>query len=281
LPALKSDPVKRIIIVLSGEVASDAGFFSLLSPRDVLVCADGGARHLHRLNCLPDRLVGDLDSIDPADLAWIEQHQVPIQRFPSVKDMTDAELAIEFALELLNQSVIPSTGYKPSSEWSTNLTTKASPQINPESVEIVILAALGGRPDHVLANQLMAVHLAEKGFHVLLSDGQSRLYPLVGPGHFEMQLPEVASQTLATTCTSGTTNPTRSNSGQPLSWAVSAIPISPEVTGLTYTGLRYPLTGATLPQGSCRGVSNRPLDDQNIAVDLATGSLLLVITPEI
>ncbi|MBP1757307.1 MAG: thiamine pyrophosphokinase, partial [Firmicutes bacterium] len=228
--------MQRIIIVLSGEVASDAGFFSLLSPRNVLVCADGGARHLHRLNCLPDRLVGDLDSIDPADLAWIEKNQVPIQRFPSAKDQTDAELAIEIALDLLNQSEIPSAGYKPSSEWSTNMTAEASPQIDPASVEIVILAALGGRPDHVLANQLMAVHLAEKGFRVLLSDGLSRLYPIVGPGHYEFSIPQVAFKTSAETCTSGTTKTTTSgttktthdNSDQPLSWAVSAIPISPE-----------------------------------------------------
>lgn len=239
--------------MLSGQVKSDTGFFSLLTPRDVLICADGGARHLHRLGCLPDRLVGDLDSIDTTDLAWIEQHQVPVQRFPSAKDETDAELAITIALELLSQSC----------------NTAAPTPIAPQDIEIVILAALGGRPDHVLANQLMAVHLAEQGFHVLLSDGVSRLYPLTGPCHFELQLAKMPPRESQAVDSLSTT------------WAVSAIPVSPEVTGLTYTGLRYPLTGATLPQGSCRGVSNRPLDDQTIAVDLATGSLLLVITPEI
>ena len=169
--------MKRIIIVLSGQVASDTGLFSLLSTRDVLICADGGARHLHRLNCLPDMLVGDLDSIDPTDLAWIEQNQVPIQRFPSVKDQTDAELAVEIALQVLEKST---------------LSLGESPIISGE-IEIVFLAALGGRPDHVLANQLMAVQLAEKGFRVMMSDGVSRLYPLAGPCHFELRLPEIAT----------------------------------------------------------------------------------------
>jgi thiamine pyrophosphokinase len=37
---------------------------------------------------------------------------------------------------------------------------------------------------------------------------------------------------------------------------VSAIPLSPLVTGITYTGLEYPLQDATLALGSTRGVSN-------------------------
>ncbi|MDD2457302.1 MAG: thiamine diphosphokinase [Eubacteriales bacterium] len=232
----------RIVIVLSGQIASEDGFRDLVHQQDVLICADGGARHLHRIGLLPDRLVGDLDSINPDDLAWIEQHAVPIVRFPSIKDETDAELAVEASLAVLcekkdlNRATLP-----------------------PESVELVFLAVLGGRPDHVLANQLMAVKLAERGYPVLLSDGQSRMIPVVGPAQLSLEMPTLPVQ----------------------SWAVSAIPISPVLSGLTYTGLKYPLDHATLERGSCRGVSNRPIIGQSIEVDLERGSMLVIITPEV
>lgn len=228
----------RIVIVLSGQIQDDEGFRSLIESQQVLVCADGGARHLHRLNRLPDRLVGDLDSIDPIDLAWVEAAHIPIDRFPSIKDETDAELAVSCALEMLSHRV------------------GNDRKIMTGDVEIVFLGALGGRPDHVLANQLMAVQLAEKGYGVMLSDGQSQIYPLVGPG--KITINQV-----------------------PLSQAISAVPISSAITGLTYTGLKYPLENATLPRGSCRGVSNRPLAKTSISVSLETGSLLLIMTPEV
>lgn len=232
----------RIVIVLSGQIASEDGFRALVRQQDLLICADGGARHLHRMDLLPDRLVGDLDSIDPADLAWIERHQVPIVRFPSVKDETDAELAVMTSLDHL-----------------CALKGLSREELSPAAVELVFLAVLGGRPDHVLANQLMAVKLAERGFSVLLSDGVSQMIPLAGPAQLSLALPSLPVQ----------------------SWAVSAIPVSPVITGLTYTGLKYPLDRATLERGSCRGVSNRPVAGQSIEVDLESGALLVIITPEI
>ncbi|NCA98704.1 MAG: thiamine diphosphokinase [Clostridia bacterium] len=232
----------RIVIVLSGQIASEDGFCELIRRQDLLICADGGARHLHRIGRLPDRLVGDLDSIDPADLAWIEQHQVPIVRFPSVKDETDAELAVEASLELLCEKK-----------------GLARETLSPADVELIFLAVLGGRPDHVLANQLMAVKLAEHGFSVLLSDGQSRMIPVVGPAQLHVPAP----------------------ARQATDWAISAIPVSPVITGLSYTGLQYPLHNATLERGSCRGVSNRPADGQPIEVNLESGALLIILTPAI
>jgi len=236
-------PVRhRIVIVLSGQIASEDGFRDLVRQQDLLICADGGARHLHRIGRLPDRLVGDLDSIDPADLAWIERNQIPIVRFPSVKDETDAELAVEASLDLLCEK----KGVQRDA-------------LSPATVELVFLAVLGGRPDHVLANQLMAVRLAERGFSILLSDGQSQIIPVVGPAQLTLEHPA---------------NPVQS-------WAVSAIPISSTITGLSYTGLKYPLDHATLERGSCRGVSNRPVTGQPIEIDLDSGSMLVIMTPEV
>ncbi|MDD2534755.1 MAG: thiamine diphosphokinase [Eubacteriales bacterium] len=243
----------RLVIVLSGQILSDDGLLKLLDKQDVLICADGGARHLRRINRVPDLLVGDLDSIETADLAWLQASHVTIERYPSVKNETDAELAVVSALHRLTQ----------------NVAGESPVQIPPEKIEIVFLGALGGRPDHVLANQLMAVQLAEQKFHVLLSDGLSYLYPLVGPDRLEINLANFLPDY------------TQKNIPTAIPYAVSAVPISPKITGLTYTGLKYPLVNATLPRGSCRAVSNRPVGEVPISIILESGALLVIVTPEV
>lgn len=259
----------RASVVLSGQILDDTVAMAYLDSSAIVICADGGARHCRRLGVVPDLLVGDLDSIEPDDLAWIEQQQVPIHRFPAVKDQTDSELAIAVALERLDQIQLH------------------GPAAGPH--DVVLLASLGGRPDHVLANQLLAVRLASSGHTLRLSDGHSHLIALAGRTAVGLQLSRLPASSAART------------------WAVSVIPISDQVVGLSYTGLQYPLDQATLELGSCQGVSNRPLampDDDDatapavpvieplatdvfnqkppaMTIRLASGSVLLMITPEV
>jgi thiamine pyrophosphokinase len=60
---------------------------------------------------------------------------------------------------------------------------------------------------------------------------------------------------------------------------VSLIPLTGEVHGITYTGLKYPLEDATLPFGSTRGVSNEMAGSQ-ATVRITGGLALLVRTVE-
>lgn len=59
--------------------------------------ANGGSRHLYRLNHLPDLLIGDMDSVEPAVETWLQKGNVPIQQHPAQKDETDLELALLLA----------------------------------------------------------------------------------------------------------------------------------------------------------------------------------------
>ena len=95
--------------------------------------------------------------------------------------------------------------------------------------EILLLGALGGRLDQTLANLLI---LAQRNWPVplRLAEG-SQLAQVLRSG-----------ETLMLHAAPGST--------------VSAIPLSAIVTGITYTGLEYPLQDATLSIGSTRGVSN-------------------------
>lgn len=222
----------RCVVVLSGDIRDDRTARSLLDAADLVICADGGARHLKRLGRLPDLLVGDMDSAAPADLQWIVDRQVPVDRHPAEKDETDAELALLAAVERL-------------------------PEPRQEQ-ELVVLGAFGSRPDHVLANQLLAARLAAQGWRLLLTDGVSRLHTLVGGQVLHLDLPPQAGS----------------------GWVLSAIPVTATAAGLTYEGLVYPLDQAVLELGSTRGVSNHFQGDRPAVARLARGTVLILVTPE-
>jgi thiamine pyrophosphokinase len=97
-----------------------------------VIAADGGARAAERIGWPPDLIVGDGDSLGPADLARFGAAGTEIRLVPGEKDESDAELAVLAAL----------------ADGATSLT---------------ILGALGGRRfDHAVAN-LGLLALADLG----------------------------------------------------------------------------------------------------------------------
>jgi thiamine pyrophosphokinase len=116
------------------------------------------------------------------------------------------------------------------------------------ATEILLLGALGGRLDQTLANLLI---LAQREWPAALSIvEENQIATVLRPGQtLQMQ-------------------------GAPGS-IVSLIPLTSQVRGITYTGLRYPLTDASLPFGSTRGVSNEMAQPQATA-RITEGLALLV-----
>ena len=157
----------RHLIVLSGDLTDGPLVNWLCSERDHVVAADGGADHLRRLHIIPDLVVGDFDSILSQSQAWIDENKIKVHRFPTAKNATDSEIALEASLAALPEGVVPS------------------------DVELVFLGALGSRPDHVLGNQMMAASLAQQGYQVVMSDGISLLYALTGPGQKSVDLTQL------------------------------------------------------------------------------------------
>jgi thiamine pyrophosphokinase len=128
---------------------------------EVVVAADGGARHAGRLGLTILTWVGDGDSIDPDDLALLAERGVSIQRVPAAKDESDTELAV---LEALAHT--------------------------PD--EILILGALGGlRIDHTIANiGLLAMpQLGDLPTTLLDERARIRLIRAPGPGGAEVRFP--------------------------------------------------------------------------------------------
>ena len=130
---------RRAVLFANGQ--AKPGFEICLLPGDFLVAVDGGLQHLKRVGLTPDLLIGDLDSVDAADLAEIVDAGIEILRFPPAKDQTDLELALEQALKL---------GY----------------------AQIVVAYAFGDRVDHTLGNLSLLTRPDLAGKSISLDDGQ-------------------------------------------------------------------------------------------------------------
>jgi thiamine pyrophosphokinase len=88
----------RAVVFLDGDY-EEAGFYVRLAREaDQVVAADGGARFLIGQGLQPDLLVGDFDSLAPADVEQLAARGVPVVRHPVRKNQTDGELAVEEAL---------------------------------------------------------------------------------------------------------------------------------------------------------------------------------------
>ena len=122
-------PTRLTIVVADAPVGDLQPFRDLLDRADLIVSADGGARHLLALDRLPQLAVGDFDSLEPELLTRLEAAGVEIRKHPVHKDETDLELALLAAIER-------------------------------GATCIYVLAALGGRPDQHLANLQLLTHPA-------------------------------------------------------------------------------------------------------------------------
>jgi thiamine pyrophosphokinase len=122
---------------------------------DLVIAADGGARHAATLGRPIDLWVGDGDSLGADELAALAASGVPIRRSPVDKDESDTELALVAAIE---------AGAR----------------------RITVLGALGGeRVDHGLANVWLLGHPDLAGRDVRLVDAAVRIR-LAGPGRVEL-----------------------------------------------------------------------------------------------
>ena len=115
---------------------------------------------------------------------------------------------------------------------------------------VLLLGALGGRLDQTLANVLILAQ-REWPVPVYVAEGNQLASVLCG------------GETLTLSGEAGD--------------VVSLIPLSEEVTGITYAGLEYDLTDATLRLGSTRGVSNE-VRESPATVSIGSGLALIVQT---
>ncbi len=210
----------RTVIFVNGILSQPKLLQEQLDPADRIICADGGTRHALTLGLIPHIIVGDFDSLPPEIVVRMENAGVSIHRHPVDKDKTDLELALELAVAE-----------------------------NPQ--EILLVAALGGRLDQMLANILL----------------------LTRPEYATVRLTLADSLQWAVLLRSGESITITGQPGDTL----SLLPLSATVQGVDISGVKWPLAQATLSLGSTFTISNT-LIGQQATVQIASGLLLLIHT---
>jgi thiamine pyrophosphokinase len=134
----------RAIIFANGKLSNPTAVPKRILPGDMIVAADGGAGHCLKLNMNPDILIGDFDSIDPAQLQRLQQSGTQIIRHPARKDYTDLELALQH---------VQSLGV----------------------THCLVFAGLGARWDQTLANLLLPATVELSQMRIDFIDGNQEL----------------------------------------------------------------------------------------------------------
>lgn len=130
-------PKRLVAVVLAGGDAPPAGVAARVPPADLVIAADSGLGLAQQLGLTVDLVVGDLDSVDAAELAAAVTAGAEVERHPSEKDATDLELALDAAC----------------ARGATHIT---------------IVGGHGGRLDHFVANVLL---LAAPHYDAVSIDG--------------------------------------------------------------------------------------------------------------
>ena len=147
--------MSHFVILLAGRVTLTSKLRRAVAGARV-IAADDGIRHAREMALSPELWVGDFDSAPqppPVALAGVKR-----ETFPSDKDKTDGELAIEAAIAL-------------------------------GATQITLVGALGGpRSDHAFAHFILALRYFRQGIDVALIDGAESAFPLSAkPRRFELE----------------------------------------------------------------------------------------------
>jgi thiamine pyrophosphokinase len=209
----------QVIVFANGDFVPPADLQARLAAAQLVIAADGGAEHAGTAGRKPDVVIGDLDSLSADLRAEFEEQGVEVLRHPVAKDETDLELALLHAKDA-------------------------------GATQVIVVAALGGRWDHSLANLLLAAQPALRDLRILFVHGEERLFVI----HEHAKLDAAMGE------------------------RVSLLPLTGDAAGVTTNGLSFPLKNETLFFGSSRGVSNS-VAHAGAEVRLSAGCLLCVISP--
>ena len=132
------------IIISNGSFIDYQWAAELINNHDMIICADGGAKHLFNMDLLPHYIMGDLDSIDLDTKTYYVGQNVKFIEYPIEKDFTDTELAIDYAIR---------NGAK----------------------KITLLGATGSRLDHTLANITLLVTLLDREIEGKIIDNHNEI----------------------------------------------------------------------------------------------------------
>jgi thiamine pyrophosphokinase len=142
----------KAVLVCSGTIADYDIISRYAENCELLIGVDGGVSHILAAGFVPDMVFGDLDSIRPEDLHFIQQKNIETHKFNVEKDFTDSAAALSFTIR---------EGYE----------------------NIIILGAVGNRTDHMIANIINLRSAAEAGVRCSVIDDANEITAFSGRYH--------------------------------------------------------------------------------------------------
>ena len=143
----------RTLILANGELLEGATLKARIeawSP-DMVIAADGGSRHASKLDLKIDLVVGDLDSMEPAQRETLRAQGTQFEHYKAEKEETDLELALLRAVEQ-------------------------------GAAEIAVVGIVGDRLDMVVANIQLLTHEALSSIRAELWLGRQTAWLIRPPG---------------------------------------------------------------------------------------------------
>lgn len=137
--------IMKIVIVANGTLSETDELTSRIQQADMVIAADGGAVHLHRMGIVPHVIIGDLDSVSKESLSFFKGKQVKILKHPVRKDQTDMQLCMDYAVEH-------------------------------GCTDLLIAGATSPRLDHTLANIFLLKRLADQGVAASILDSHNNIH---------------------------------------------------------------------------------------------------------
>ena len=134
----------RAFIFANGRMGKLTEIVSIVQESDLIIAADGGIHNCKTIGIIPNVIIGDLDSMSSDEVTIYQEAGVDVIQFPTHKDETDLELALQFALKH-------------------------------ELSEVIIIGALGARWDMTIANILLIANPLYTSLKMRLLDGTQEL----------------------------------------------------------------------------------------------------------
>jgi len=211
----KKGKYMRAAVISNGEFKSEKRILELIRSSDLIICADGGARIAKEHGIMPAAIVGDLDSISKEIITYFKKKGTEIIEHQIEKDYTDLELAANYAEE---------KGVD----------------------EILFFGALGGRPDHSIANIFLLPDLLKRNIRAKIVSSHTEIFCFNRYGEVKGSPGDI----------------------------VSLLPLSNEVHFESITGLKFVPPTNTLQFGASRGISNVMLEN-TVILKIRSGILLV------
>jgi thiamine pyrophosphokinase len=209
------------IVVIAGGARVEPGQIPAIAGAGRVVAADAGVAEARRLGLAVDVAVGDFDSLPPDDVARLHEMATEVRRHPADKDATDLELALGVAAETA-------------------------------PARVLLIGIEGGRPDHALANLMLAASSRFASVELEMSLAGGRAW--VVRDHLCGSLPPAS--------------------------LVSVVPVHGEAV-VSQSGVRWPLDRRTLEAGTTLAVSNRVTGSGPYRLDVHAGVAICIAPRDI